>query len=48
MRNFKVLQGTLISRMDIHQARTVAMQEKIDANLKEEIKASKQREERGN
>jgi hypothetical protein len=38
----EALQDTLISRMDIHQARTGAMQEKMDANLKEEIKASKE------
>jgi hypothetical protein len=38
--NFEVLQGTLVSRMDIHQARTEAMQDETDANLKKGIKAS--------
>jgi hypothetical protein len=32
---FVVLQGTLVSQMDIHQTRTKAMQEKTDPNLKE-------------
>jgi hypothetical protein len=32
---FEVLQGTLISWMDIHQTRTEAMQEKSDTHLKE-------------
>jgi hypothetical protein len=31
----EVLRGTLVSRMDIHQSRTEATQEKTDANLKE-------------
>jgi hypothetical protein len=31
----EVLQGTLIFRMDVHQARTKVMQEKMDASLKE-------------
>jgi hypothetical protein len=39
---FEVLQGCIVSRMDIHQARAEAMQEKTDAKLKEEIKASKE------
>jgi transcriptional accessory protein Tex/SPT6 len=49
---FEVLQGTLVSLMDIHQARKEAMREKTDASLKEikagqkhlkeEIKASKE------
>jgi hypothetical protein len=34
----EVLQGTLVSLMDVHQARTETMQEKTDARLKE-IKA---------
>jgi hypothetical protein len=38
----EVLQGTLISWMDIHQARTGAMQEETEANLKEEIKVSRE------
>jgi hypothetical protein len=32
-KEFEVLQGALISQMDIHQARTEAMQEKTYANL---------------
>jgi hypothetical protein len=36
---FQVLQGTLVSQTDIHQARTEAVQEKMDANLKEEMMA---------
>jgi hypothetical protein len=31
---FAVFQGALVSQMVIHQARTEAMQEKTDANLK--------------
>jgi predicted glycoside hydrolase/deacetylase ChbG (UPF0249 family) len=38
---FEVLQGDLVSWMDIHEARTEAMQQKPKANLKEEIKAGK-------
>jgi hypothetical protein len=32
---FEVLRGILFSQTDIHRARTEAMQEKTDANLKE-------------
>jgi hypothetical protein len=34
---FDVLQGAFMSQVDIHQARREAMQEKMDANLKEEL-----------
>jgi peptidoglycan hydrolase CwlO-like protein len=45
-KKFAVLRGTLVSRMDIHQARTVAMQEKMDDNLKEmKAKLESNREE---
>jgi hypothetical protein len=40
---FEVLQDTLITRLEIYQARTGAMQERTDANLqemKEEIMAN--------
>jgi uncharacterized membrane-anchored protein YhcB (DUF1043 family) len=49
---FEVLQGILVSRMDIHLARTGVVQKEMDANqkemkagqenLKEEIEASKE------
>jgi hypothetical protein len=32
---FETLRGTLVFRIDFHQARTEVMQEKTDANLKE-------------
>jgi hypothetical protein len=38
---FQVLQGTLVSWMDINQVRTGAMQAKTDASLKE-MKASQE------
>jgi hypothetical protein len=32
-KTFEVLQGTLISQMDIHQARTEANQERLEAKI---------------
>jgi hypothetical protein len=40
-KNSEVLEGTFASRMDIHQARTEAMQEKMDVDLKK-VKATKE------
>jgi hypothetical protein len=34
-KKYEVLPGTVVSRIDIHQAGTEAMQERADANLKE-------------
>jgi hypothetical protein len=43
---FEVLPGTLVSRMDIHKAKTEAMQKKTDANPKE-MKASQEHVKEG-
>jgi hypothetical protein len=40
-KKLEVFRNTLVSRTDIHQAKTEAMQEKMDVNLKE-MKASQE------
>jgi hypothetical protein len=41
-KKFEILKGTLVSQMDIHKAKTEAMQEKMDTNLKEMIASHKE------